>query len=438
MSIGQSLNTSLSGLRATQAGLSLIAANVANAQTPGYVRKSMQLTTSTSGDGGTIRVGAVNRELDLYLQRQLRVETAGGAYADLRADFYQRLQGMYGTPGSDSSLESAFNNFTVSLQSLVTSPDSTAARSLALSSAQVLAQTLNGLTSDIQALRGDAESGIADAVISANDALEKIGNLNSQLAVGGIADAADAALMDQRDNYIDQLSELMDIRIVTDDRNQVTIFTNSGMQLVGAGVVRLSFVPQGTVSAATLWDADPAKSNLGSLMLVSASGATVDLIATKSIRSGKIAAYIDMRDNVLVQAQNQLDSLAATMAQAVSDDTIDGTAVIGPPSGFSVDTTGWLNGNRLNLTYTETGTNTQHRVSIIRVDDPSVLPLTNNVTANPNDEVFGVDFSGGMASVVNQLNTQFGAMLSFSNPGGTTLDRTFRVAADRVGADRGR
>ena len=420
MSIGQSLNTSLSGLRATQAGLSLIAANVANAQTPGYVRKSMQLTTSTSGDGGTIRVGAVNRELDLYLQRQLRVETAGGAYADLRADFYQRLQGMYGTPGSDSSLESAFNNFTVSLQSLVTSPDSTAARSLALSSAQVLAQTLNGLTSDIQALRGDAESGIADAVISANDALEKIGNLNSQLAVGGIADAADAALMDQRDNYIDQLSELMDIRIVTDDRNQVTIFTNSGMQLVGAGVVRLSFVPQGTVSAATLWDADPAKSNLGSLMLVSASGATVDLIATKSIRSGKIAAYIDMRDNVLVQAQNQLDSLAATMAQAVSDDTIDGTAVTGPPSGFSVDTTGWLNGNRLNLTYTETGTNTQHRVSIIRVDDPAALPLSNSATADPDDEVIGVDFSGGLASVVTQLNTLFGTSLQFSNTG-TTL-----------------
>ena len=52
---------------------------------------------------------------------------------------------------------------------------------------------------------------------------------------------------------------------------------------------------------------------------MSPSGGTVDLIANKSIRSGKIAAYLDMRDNVLVQAQNQLDSLAATMAQALSD-----------------------------------------------------------------------------------------------------------------------
>ena len=100
MSISQALNTSLSGLRATQAGLSLIASNVANAQTPGYVRKTLSLVTSAAGDaGGSVRVGAVNRELDQYLQRQLRVESAGGAYADLRADFYQRLQGLYGDPG---------------------------------------------------------------------------------------------------------------------------------------------------------------------------------------------------------------------------------------------------------------------------------------------------------------------------------------------------
>ena len=86
------------------------------------------------------------------------------------------------------------------------------------------------------------------------------------------------------------------------------MFTNSGVQLVGSEAARLSFNPQGTVSAATLWDSDPAESNLGSLMLVAGNGTTIDLIANKSIRSGKIAAYLEMRDNILVQAQNQLDA----------------------------------------------------------------------------------------------------------------------------------
>ncbi len=116
-----------------------------------------------------------------------------------------------------------------------------------------------------------------------------------------------------------------------------------------------------------------------------------------------------MRDHVLVQAQNQLDGLAATMAQALSNDTM--TASGHRPARravFDIDTAGLLNGNRINLTYTDTATNTQHNVSIVRVDDPSALPLDDGATADPNDEVFGVDFSGGLASVVTQLNAQFG------------------------------
>lgn len=428
MSISQALATSLSGLRTTQAGMSLIAANVANAQTPGYIRKSLDLAQTTSGiDGSSVRVVGVNRELDQYLQQQLRVETAGGAYADLRSNFYQQLQGIYGDPNSDTSLESVFNTFSGAVQSLVTSPDSTAARSLVLSSAQVLTQTLNSVTTNIQGLRANAESGLSDAVNAANNAMQKIAELNAQLAGKTITNASDAALADQRDSFIDQLSQLMDIRVVQNEQNQVSIFTNSGVQLVGSSASKLAFNPQGSVSATTQWNADPTKSNLGSLMLMSANGTSIDLTANNSIRSGKIAAYLDMRDNVLVQAQNQLDDLAGTMAQAMSSQTVNSTpASAGSQTGFQVDTAGLLNGNVINLTYTDNVTSTQHNVSLVRVDDPSVLPLDNSVTPNPNDEVIGVDFSGGLASAVTQLNTLFGGALQFSNPSGTT----FRVLDD--------
>lgn len=424
MSISEALATSLAGLRATQAGMSLIASNVANAQTPGYVRKSLELAQTTSGsDGSSVLVVGVNRELDQYLQQQLRVETSGGAYTDLRSQFYQSLQGIYGDPNSSTSLESVFNTFSGAVQSLVTSPDSTAARSLVLSTAQVLAQTLNSATTNIQGLRANAENGLADAVTNANEAMQKIADLNTQLAGKTTTNASDAALADQRDSYIDQLSQLMDIRVVTNNNNQVSIFTNSGVQLVGAGAATLSFNPQGTVSALTQWNADPTKSNLGSITLTSANGTSVDLVANHSIRSGKIAAYLDMRDNVLVQAQNQLDQLAATMSQSLSNETVAGTAATsGAQSGFDVDTTGLLNGNTINLTYTDTTTSTQHHVTLVRVDDPSVLPLKNTATADPNDEVIGVDFSGGLASAVAQLNTQFGGALTFSNPTGNTLE----------------
>lgn len=430
MSLTQALTTSLDGLRTAQAGLSIVAANVANQQTPGYVRKTLiQQETATGGQGASVAVAQVSRELDTYLQRQLRTETSGGSYADMRDQFYQRLQEVYGTPGSDSTLETVYSNFTGAVQALSTSPEDSSAKSIVLSSAQALAQQLNSMTNEIQGLRGDTESGLADAVNSANNAMKQIANINQQLAANSANDTTTASLQDQRDSYIDQLSQLMDIRVVPGDANSVNVFTNSGVQLVGSSAAQLSFNAQGTMVPQAQYNTDPAKSNVGTLMLTSPTGQSFDLIASKSIRSGQIAALVDMRDNVLVQAQNQLDGMAASMSKAMSDTTTAGVASPpGPASGFDVDTSGVLAGNTINLTYTDTATQKQHNVTIVRVDDPAALPLANTATTDPNDEVIGVDFSGGIASVVNQLNAKFNGRLQFSAPGGSTL----RVVDDGV------
>ena len=423
MSLGQALATSTAGLRTTQAALALTAANVANAETPGYVRKTLQQATSAAGNNGvSVRVEAINRELDVYLQRQLRVEVSGGAYADLRAQFYSRLQQVYGQPGSASSLESVFNEFTTALQALSTSPDNSAARSAVLSSAQVLTQQLNTMSGDIQALRGDAELGLSNVVAQANNALKQIAAINRQLATSTSRDATVATLEDQRDAYIDQLSQLMDVRVVTTDHNQVNVFTNSGIQLVGTEAAQLAFDAQGTMSPTAQWNADPSKSTVGTLTLVSPSGGAYDMIANQAVRSGQIAAYIEMRDHLLVEAQAQIDSIAAAMAQSLSDSNVAGTpATVGAQAGFDIDTAGLLAGNTIHLAWTDTGNGQKHNVTNVRVDDPSALRLSNDSTADPNDEVIGVNFSGGLASVVAQLNAKFSGKVQLSNPSGTTL-----------------
>lgn len=423
MSLSQALSTSTAGLRTTQAALALIASNVANAETPGYVRKSLVQVTSAAGPNGvSVRIAEIAREFDQYIQRQLRVETAGGSYANRRADLYSRLQRIYGTPGSSSALETVFSNFIDSLQALTTSPESAPARSAVLNAGQVLAQQLNGMTTDIQALRSDAEMGLNDSVTRANNALQQIAALNRRLSATTGNDATSVTLLDQRDAYIDELSRLMDIKAVGTDNNQIHIFTNSGVQLVSVTASTLSFDARGAITPSALWDADPLKRTIGTLTLVSPTGGSMDLIASGAIRSGEIAAYIEMRDSVLVQAQSQLDQIAAAMSSALSDKTIAGSAVIvGPQLGFDIDTTGLLAGNTIHLTYTDTLTAQVHKVSIVRVDDPTALPLAGTATYDPNDEVIGVDFSGGMAAVVSALNAQFNGQVNFSNPAGATL-----------------
>ncbi len=422
MGLSSALASAMSGLRANQAALSIVSTNVANAQTPGYVRQSTNQVEIASGDyGSTVMTTGVSRELDLYVQSQLRTETAGSGYAGQMANILGQLQSVYGTPGGDGTLESTLNNFTTALQALSTSAGAPSQQVVTLSAAQALAQQLNATTKGIQALRSSAEQDIGASVGQANTLMTQIAQINTQLQGLGPNDPAAASLMNQRDAAVDSLSKLVDVRVVVDGSNQANIFTSTGVQLVGAGLAsQLTFTSPGTLDATSLYNSDPTKSGVGTLNIRLPNGANLDVVTNNVISSGRIAADLKLRDQTLVQAQTQVDQLAATMASALSDKTTAGTAVAGPPAGFDLDVSNVLPGNTVNLTYTDTATNTQRQVTIVNVTDPAALPLQNAANANP--QRIGVNFSGGMASIVAQLNTALGANhLQFSNPSGTTL-----------------
>jgi len=197
------------------------------------------------------------------------------------------------------------------------------------------------------------------------------------------------------------------------------VLTTSGVQLVGAQASTLSFTGPSTLNASSVYSTNPAQNSVGTITLTSPSGSTTDMDG--AISSGQIGADIQLRDTTLVQAQAQVDQLAASMSSALSDTTTGGTAVTaGSQAGFSLDLSNMQPGNTINLTYTNPATNTQQQVSIVAVNSNAVLPLQNTGAANTT--VIGVNISGGMASIVSQLNTALGgANLQFSNPSGSTL-----------------
>jgi flagellar hook-associated protein 1 len=413
----------MSGLRSTQAALSIISSNVGNAQTPGYVtQKPNQIEVASGGFGASVETTGVNRQLDLFVQGQLRTELGGGAYADQINNILGQLQSVYGTPGGDGTLETALSNFTSALQSLSSNPGNGSAQSVALSAAQSLAQQLNSTTQGIQSLRTNVDQDIGNSATKANTDLKQIAQLNLQIQGLSPTDPQAATLMDQRDNAISDLAKLIDVKVATDSSNQASVFTNSGIQLVGNGYASQLIVNSpGALTAGSLYNSNAAQSGVSSLNIRLPSGALIDAVGGNAFSSGQIAADIKLRDQTLVQAQTQVDQLAATLSSSLSDVTTAGTAVTGPPAGFSVDTTNVLPGNTINLSYTDSATNTQHQISIVNVTDPAALPLKNAANANPQQ--IGVNFSLGMASVVSQLNTALGgAGLVFSNPSGATLN----------------
>ena len=418
MSLSQALSAALAGVQVTQQGLSVIAGNVANANTTGYVDETVSpVEFASGGTGGTsVDTSGINRNLNTLLQSQLWTESSGGSYADAAAGLYQQLQQVYGTPGSSSSFDAIYNNFTSALQSLSTSPSSYSSQAAVVSAAQSLAQNLNSMTSSIQQLRTQAEAGIASDVQSANTALTQIAQINLQLEAAA-PDAASATLEDQRDNDVTQLAQLMNVRVVQGSNNQVSLYTSNGQQLVGGGEAsQLSFNNVGTLNATDLWSANPSQDGAGTITLTSPGGALSDLIASGAIQSGQIGAYLQMRDTILPQAQNQLDEMASQMSQALSNQTTSGAAIgSGSQTGYGVDTAPLSAGNSLQLTYTDSG-NVQHTVTIVALGSGGSLPLQTS-PSNPNNQIIGVNFAGGMSGVVSALNAAFGSNLQFSNIG---------------------
>ena len=423
MGLSSALASAVAGLRANQAALSITSANVANANTPGYITQTAnQIEVASGGAGASVLVTGVTRDLDTFIQGQLRTETGGAGYADQVSNILGQLQSIYGTPGGTGTLETAYNNFTSAIQALQTSSTGLSAQTTALSAAQTLAQQINTTSQGIQTLRTNVNQDISNSVAQVNTDLQQIAAINTKLQSLSPTDPSAATLEDQRDAAINDASKYVDVRAVNSGTNGVNVFTTTGIQLVGDGQAsQFNFTGAGTLSPTSLYNSDPTKSGVGNLTVTLPNGASLDVVANKVISSGQIAADLQLRDTTLVQAQNQVDQLAATISSSLSDLTTQGTAVTPSASlsGFNLDLTNVQPGNSINLTYTNSS-GQQQQVQIVRVDDPTALPLKNAPGASP--QVIGVNFTGGMSSVVSQLSAALGGThLQFSNPSGNTL-----------------
>ena len=78
----------------------------------------------------------------------------------------------------------------------------------------------------------------------ANTDLKQIAALNTKLQSLSPTDPSAATLEDQRDSAINDLSNLMDVKVTTDSSNQANVFTSTGIQLVGGSSPPNSISPR--------------------------------------------------------------------------------------------------------------------------------------------------------------------------------------------------
>jgi len=418
MGLSVTLSNALSGMRVGQNALDTLSNNVANAGTPGYHRRSVSVIDSLGVNSTYAREGQLSRTFNQSLQAHYTRSTAESGFTSVQASFLDRVQTLFGKPGTVGSIDSAYNAFESSLAAVATSPDSYANRADLVQKAQTVASTLNRLSSDIQSLRQEIEAKLSNSVDSINNQLQSLEKVNLRLADQGIDATSRATLMDQRDRLVEDLSQQMDLRVNYRGDGTVSLMTRSGVGILDVKASVFSYESAGALSAASRFSPNDAVSGVGKLSIMTPAGLEIDLVKQNVLQSGELAGLIQLRDQQLVQAQDQLDEIAASVAQAMSTNVKQGTQVTsGPANGYEVDLANVRNGNEFTFKYTQGGA--EKTVRVLRVDDTTKLPL-DYVDAN-GARVIGLDFSGGAAGVASQLQNKLGGGLSVSNPSGSTL-----------------
>ena len=402
------INTASAGLKATQAAIGVVSQNIANVGTVGYTKRTLDTVSTGVGNSG-VSVGTIGRALDAASLRQLRMETSGAAYTGSLSAVRTQLDQLYGTPGSSTALDGVMNDFAQSLQALASDPTSAPARATVVTKAANLASTIGTIAQGVQDLRSATESQLGSDTVKASAYLASIATLNTQIT-GATDEGARASLLDQRDQAVTGLSAFLDIQTVDQRDGTLTVITTSGMTLVDRGAAAiLSFDGRGTLSPDSEYTDTPATRGVGTISATTPGGSKIDLIATRAIRSGSLAAGIELRDTVLPQAQRQLDELAAGLSRSLSDRSAVGTAVTaGTSRGFDIDLDGLKAGNAVTVSVRDAAGTQRNLVLMPYTSDPAPKIDPQDIN-DPTASIIPIKLTGTNAGLRDAIQTALGA-----------------------------
>ncbi|MCF4098834.1 flagellar hook-associated protein FlgK [Maritalea mediterranea] len=419
MGLSVTLSNALSGMDVNQRSLDIVSRNVANAGTPGYHRQSVELVDGFRGSSASVHVAKIQRAYVQALETQTQRETSLMGALDVRAEYMGRLELLLGKPGDINSMDTQLSNLKSALETLATSPEDFVGRADVVDRAQTMAESLNFLSRSVQGMRQETESQMTVHVANLNQDLATLAKINQELMDTTKVDDTRLGILDERDRLLAEMSELVDIHVQYNDNGTINVATKTGIGLLdGEKFSTFQFENAGSLSPTSLYNVDPVESGVGSLKIVTPANLGIDVVAHDVLTSGRLSALLDLRDNRLVTAQDQLDEIAAGLAQAMSTIDTDGTAVSAAGAeGLEADLSNMLPGNSFTVTYEVGGA--QQKVRVVRVDDASKLPMDS--TDENGLRTIGLDFSGGIGAVASSLDSALGAAVTVSNPSGSVL-----------------
>jgi flagellar hook-associated protein 1 FlgK len=298
----QMLGRATQALDAQRYGLDVAGQNIANVNTPGYVRRSVNLVELPPPDpstpGGGVAVQSVDSARAPLVEARLRYEQPLAGRESAIAEQLAVVEAGLGQPGA--SLDAALSQFYNTYGALAQNPTSSTARQQVVVQGQSLSRAFNDMAARFDTVRHNADNDIRASVAQVNALAAQLADINKQI---GQTDPQSAqGLLDQQSAVIKSLSTFVDLNVTTRSDNAVDVSIGNGRALViGDTTFELRTAPQ----------AD------GYLSLVS-DGAAVPTDVTTEITGGRIGGMLQVRDTLMPQYTASLDQLAYSVSTDVN------------------------------------------------------------------------------------------------------------------------
>ena len=330
MTIGGTLSSALSGLTAAAKRAELVSSNIANATTPGYGRRELQVTARTVGSSGQgVQIVGVSRAVDQPLINDRRLAQSEQGKADTRSAFYQRIETLMGTPDQPYSMNGRVAAFDSALTEAISHPESGPRLNAVVNAAKGVVSSIVAVGKDIQAARTAADNQIGAQVKRLNDGLERASKLNVQIRKGFGVGQDTSALQDQRQQVIDELATMVPLREVPQKDGSVSLYTTSGGVLLDGVPSVFGFSSTSAISPQMTLQS-------GGLSGLTLNGKATPTAGESSvILGGSLAGNFAVRDELAVDAQTQIDAVARDLVERFQDSGLDATRATGDPGLFT-------------------------------------------------------------------------------------------------------
>ena len=203
------LSIAASGLDAQQTAMDTISENLTNANTPGYVAESAQLTTNPGGDllgvGDGVRVDGVTQNTDGLLATNA-LQTQG--VLSQSTSLQQILQGAQSVfpVSSSSGISADLSTFWQSWDAISQDPSNPAPRTQVVDLAQNLVSDFQQASQQLTNLQSNAQTQVTTSVTQANSLLQQVATLNGQIGATEGGGSPANSLIDQQNQLMGELA----------------------------------------------------------------------------------------------------------------------------------------------------------------------------------------------------------------------------------------